>query len=55
MKTQTQIRAKILEIDIKIHKIEKSFESCSIDEAIIKADIIDEYKDIRKILEWVLM
>lgn len=54
MKTPIQIRTKILEIDKKINQIEKSVGMCSIDEAVKKAEIIDGYRDIRKILEWVL-
>ena len=54
MKNAIQIRSKILEIDKKIHQIEKSVGMCSIDEAFKKAEIIEGYRDIRRILEWVL-
>ena len=54
MKTQMQIRNKILEIDKKRSQLENTLDMCSIDEAIKKAELIDGYRDIRKILEWVL-
>lgn len=54
MKSPMQIRNKILEIDNKSSQLEKSLDTCSIDEALKNAELIDGYRDIRKILEWVL-